>query len=152
MMMAWCVHFFALTAVALSLLSGVVFKYFIQTGWDRYHSILDTYPNDGLYIVGEVDVTSDPRGYAEQYLQELNTVLSVPVNSSWTNEPLERARHGDLSIASIKVVGPYSDTHTPVHRAFWTMSDCVSAKALYSFLVSPDGFSVIDPVSRTMIT
>ena len=96
----------------------------------------------GLEIIGEVDVESYP-DLADEYLKELDRLLEQ--NSAWVRESIQ-SKHRSLTVESTNVRGPMRAAGMPMQRGTWIVENC-SSGGLYEFLISPEGFRVIDPVS-----
>ena len=95
----------------------------------------------GLEIIGEVDVESYP-DLADEYLKELDRLLGK--TSAWVKENIQ-SKHRSLTVENTNVRGPLRAAGMPMQRGIWTVDNCSSGE-LYQFLISPEGFRVIDPV------
>lgn len=102
---------------------------------------------DGLEIIGEVDVEHYPN-LADEYLKELNALLEA--HPAWVKEDT-RSKHPSLVLENANVRGPLRASGMPMQRGRWTVDNCSSGE-LYEFLISPEGFAVIDPVSTSSIS
>lgn len=96
-----------------------------------------------LSIVGETNITSvRPFDLAETILKEANTIWSQS-SVGWFTE----INSTSLTVESHSVTVGEKPSPLPIQRA-WTVVNCASARSLYDFLMSPEGFAVIDPSSR----
>lgn len=134
--------------VSIVLLVGVITKQIIfdyQIDLVRpYNEIMNsTYSEE---LIGEIDLPltgKDPILIANKLLHELNLLLnSLP--ETWHNETADSY---PLIVQSKKVSGWYDKYKLPVVRAKWIVKNCRSNE-LFNFLVSPEGFGVIDPVRK----
>lgn len=95
-------------------------------------------------LIGEIELPlsgKDPIILANKFLNELNLLLDSPIDT-WQNDTEVSA---PLLVQSKKVSGWYQRYKLPVVRAKWIVENCQS-NDLFNFLVSPEGFVVIDPV------
>ena len=86
---------------------------------------------------------------ADTFMNELNKIISSPQNI-WYNESYDiKLLNFKPFIQSIKVSGDFEAYNIPITRASFIVKNC-NANKLFKFLVSPKGFSIIDPVSNPL--
>jgi hypothetical protein len=121
--------------------------------WIHYqHTLINKAYKDVLslpfteHLIGEELITSSKAvNLSKEFENELLTILSSK-NSSWYTETASPTfNHQKLLVQSKPVRGPLEHHRIPLQRASWFVYNCTS-KGLFNFLVSPEGFSVIDPV------
>ena len=119
------------SAIAVAVIAAIVLP---------YRQALLNAPS--VHIIGEVDVNINPTLLAEQYIDEFEYLIS-DASATWMKEP--ELQKYSLHVESATVTGDLARAEMPMQRARWTMHNC-SAEGLFDFLISPEGFRVIDPV------
>jgi hypothetical protein len=113
----------------------------LEASYDRVQSMDDSL---GINIIGEKDVTLSTNQLADSMIAELNQAFES--NRGWLPENVTHNYYTAFVVESKKTVGDLAAAKQPTQRSSWIMDDC-NADKLYNFLISPQGFLVIDPVS-----
>ena len=107
--------------------------------------------NHGVDLIGEIMVPNDnieAIKIGNNFMKEFNSLISSP---NWLSEafllrPVNFSMSYNLTVESQKVLGFYENYSIPIVRGKWIVQGH-TAKELFNFLISPEGFAVIDPVS-----
>lgn len=83
---------------------------------------------------------------AELLLDQFADALDSP-KKHWFKQNTRLAKY-NFSMESRKISGPWEGYGVPIQRSSWAVRNCSSARNLYEFLTTPEGFASIDPLSR----
>lgn len=102
-----------------------------------------------MWLLPEVPIENagDAVAIAELCFLEFS-FISQDNNLSWTVTPQSQMRPF-LLVESTSVEGPLATAGTSLQRARFNVDNCNASK-LFSFLTSPAGMTVIDPVHRSL--
>ena len=104
----------------------------------KYNDVIKVLPL-GEDIIGEVMVVDKPSKLILSILDEARRIWSADNNCGWTDEEAS-----GFVLQSKPVIGVYESAKPTIQRSSILMNH--SCETVYNFLVSPKGFTIIDPV------
>ena len=97
-----------------------------------------------LKLIGDLEVTREnAKTVAKSFLREFEAIFDE--THDWFEHSDSFLKKTNMRLSSIKVSGEFMGT--TLQRANWSMPCDGKSADLYSFLISPSGFAVIDPIT-----
>ena len=116
----------------------------LMWGFQLFKDLRSTNFLPPMSLLGETNLTATkPYKLADAMIIEANSIWNQPSGSEWSSD----INSTSLLVESKPVLIDEKKINLPLQRAV-AMVNCTSAKDLFTFMITPEGFAVIDPFSN----
>ena len=122
----------------------IMLGFVVMWGFQLFKDLRSANLHTPLHLLGTTNLTAiKPYKLADAMIEEATFIWNQPSGTEWLSEINNTA----LLVESKPVLIDGKKVNLPLQRAV-AMTNCTSAKDLFDFMMSPEGFEVIDPISN----